>query len=140
MITRTKKLLLTAGLALMPLLFAAPLYAQSSQTDDAGRQTTSIERVANKYVCMVNDQHYESIQIEVPVGRKTYYGCCQGCVTTLKMDPESRTATDPITGAKVDKATAVIGALPNGSVHYFEGEKTLNQFRTQKAGKRETSS
>ena len=128
MLTRTKKLLLTAGLALMPLLFATPLYAQPSQADDAGKQTTSIERVANKYVCMVNDQHYESIQIEVPVGDKTYYGCCQGCVTTLKMDPESRAATDPVTGSEVDKATAVIGALLDGSVRYFESKETLQQF------------
>jgi YHS domain-containing protein len=118
---------------LVPLLYAAPLQAQS-QPKDSEPSGASIERIENKYVCMVNDQHYQDIQIDVPVGEKIYYGCCQGCVTTLKMDPESRTATDPITGKQVDKATAVVGALPNGSVRYFESEETLEQFRTQGEG------
>ena len=139
MISRTKILLPALGLALMPLLFAAPLHAQPSQTQGSENETASIERIENKYVCMVNDQHYEDIQIEVPVGDKTYYGCCQGCVTTLKMDPESRAATDPVTGREVDKATAVVGALPDGSVRYFESEKTLRQF-SEASGERDAGS
>lgn len=134
MFTHTKTLLLIIGLAVVPLLFTTPIYAQQSQADGSKQQAVSIERIDNVYVCMVNDLHYQDVQIEVPVGEKTYYGCCQGCVTTLKMDPESRAATDPVSGAKVDKATAVVGALPDGSVRYFESEKTLEQFRPEGAG------
>ena len=116
----------TAGLMMIALAVTMPAYAQSSQ--DAATRNASIERVEAKYVCMVNDQHYEGAQIRVPVGKKTYYGCCQGCVATLKGDSESRTATDPVTGKKVDKATAVIGVLPDGTVRYFESAKTLQRF------------
>lgn len=133
MLAHTKTFLFIIGLMLVPMVFAAPLHAQQAPAD-------STERIEAKYVCMVNDQHYKGIQIEVPVGDKTYYGCCQGCVTTLKMDPESRTATDPVTGAKVDKATAVIGALPDGTVRYFESEKTLKQFDEKGDGKKDGSS
>lgn len=106
------------GLMAFMLAFAASAQAQEA----------SIERVEAEHVCMVNERHYENVQIPVPVGDKTYYGCCQGCVTELENNPESRTATDPVTGSEVDKATAVIGALPDGSVRYFESEETLQQF------------
>ena len=56
------------------------------------------------------------------------------------VDQDGRAATDPVTGAKVDKATAVVGALPDGSVRYFESEKTLRQFSKKDDGKRETDS
>ena len=77
---------------------------------------------------MVNDRYFDSLQIDVPVGDKMYYGCCQGCVKALKNKPEVRQATDPVTGAKIGKATATIGALPDGTVRYFESKETLKQY------------
>lgn len=101
---------------------------QIQQGNPIAFQDGAIEPIAAKYVCMVNDQHYEGIQIEVPVEDKTYYGCCQGCVAKLKNSPDVRTATDPVTGNTVDKSTAVIGALLDGSVRYFESETTLARY------------
>lgn len=121
----TNLLRMTAILALVPML-AAP--AQAQRANDTQPKTASIEQVEAKYVCMITNKLYEDVQIRVPIGEKIYYGCCRGCVTELKMKPESRMATDPVTGDEVDKATAVIGALPDGSVRYFESEKTLRQF------------
>ena len=121
----------TIGLMTLALALVAPAHAQSS--GDAGASSdeakdASVERVESKYVCMITNRLYEKVQIPVPIGEKTYYGCCRGCVTELKTKPESRMATDPVTGQEVDKATAVIGALPDGTVRYFESEKTLRQF------------
>lgn len=116
----------TVGLATLALMLATSAQAQSSR--GAAARAASVERVEAKYVCMITNKHYEDVQIRVPIGEKTYYGCCRGCVAELKMNPESRTASDPVTGKTVDKATAVIGALPDGTVRYFGSEKTLRRF------------
>lgn len=121
------------GLAMLMLALATmPAQAQSSSGEAASDkdegQDTSIERVEAKHTCMITNRLYEKVQIPVPIGEKTYYGCCRGCVTELKSKPESRTATDPVTGEDVDKATAVIGALPDGTVRYFKSEKTMRRF------------
>jgi YHS domain-containing protein len=50
------------------------------------------------------------------------------CKERLTKDVEARTAVDPVTGKKVDKATAVIAAQADGKVLYFESEKTLAQY------------
>lgn len=100
----------------------------------AGNETAkpALKRVETKKVCMVNNQVFEKDQIPVEVQGKTYYGCCEMCKERLSKDAESRTAVDPVTGKKVDKATAVIAALPDGNVLYFESEKTLEQYGKKK--------
>ena len=85
--------------------------------------------VDHKYVCMVNNQLYDKEQIPVVVDGKTYYGCCEMCKVTLKNNPKSRLAVDPISGKTVDKALSVIGLAPNGKVYYFESEENLRRFK-----------
>ena len=80
-------------------------------------------------VCMVNDQYMGREQIPVTVAERTYYGCCPMCKGRLERDPAARTATDPVTGGSVDKATAVIGRAPSGQVFYFESEDTLRRYK-----------
>jgi YHS domain-containing protein len=91
-----------------------------------------VTRVADvKQVCMVNNHFMGKDQIPVKVGEKTYYGCCEMCKQKLASDASSRSAVDPVSGAKVDKATAVIGAQPDGSVLYFENEANLKKYAGQ---------
>lgn len=92
-----------------------------------GAQST-LKRVETKKVCMINNQVFEKDQIPVEVEGRTYYGCCAMCKERLAKDPASRQAVDPVTGKTVDKAKAVIGALPDGSVLYFESEKTFAKY------------
>jgi YHS domain-containing protein len=92
----------------------------------------ALKRVEAKKVCMINNQVFEKDQIPVNVQGKTYYGCCEMCKERLSKDAEARTAVDPVTGNKVDKAAAVIAALPDGRVLYFESEKTLQQYTQKK--------
>lgn len=87
-----------------------------------------LKRVETKKVCMVNNQIFEKDQIPIAVQGKTYYGCCEMCKERLAKDANARTATDPVTGQTVDKATAVIAARADGSVLYFESEKTLEKY------------
>ena len=92
---------------------------------DISKRLTQIEA---KYVCMINDDSYLSEQILVQVDGKDYYGCCMGCKAKLENDPNSRFAIDPVSGNRVDKAIAVIGAAPNRDVYYFESLENLESF------------
>jgi YHS domain-containing protein len=90
-----------------------------------------IERVEAKRVCMVNNTFFPKDQIPVQVDGKTYFGCCEMCKGRLATDAAARSATDPISGKSVDKATAVIGATPDGKVFYFESDTTFSQFKNR---------
>ena len=84
-------------------------------------------------VCMMNDRVMGVPQIPVVVEGKTYYGCCAMCKERLAKDASTRTALDPVTGRSVDKAKAVIGRHPDGTVVYFESKATLRRYRGRPA-------
>lgn len=90
--------------------------------------TPALKKVPTKKVCMINNQVFDKDQIPVQVQGRTYYGCCEMCKERLAQNAESRTAVDPVTGKKVDKAAAVIAAKADGSVLYFESDATLQRF------------
>ena len=97
--------------------------------DAKENQDKNLIKVEPIKVCMVNDRLFEKDQIPVKVEERTYYGCCKMCEQTLKERAEFRTALDPVSGKKVDKAAAVIGALPDGTTLYFENEKNLESYK-----------
>ena len=104
-----------------------------SQADNSSQQSSALTKVDSKYVCMMTNQLFVKEQIPVEVEGKTYYGCCEMCKEKIKNDPESREATDPLSGNKVDKAESVIGAAPDGSIFYFESEENLANFSVSSA-------
>lgn len=105
------------------------VYADDSNQSAAEKQSQSvISPIESKYVCMINNQSFNKEQIPVEIEGKTYYGCCQMCEGKLKSDPSSRTAVDPVSNKEVDKATAVIGTMSDGTVYYFESEENLKAF------------
>jgi YHS domain-containing protein len=91
-------------------------------------EKVELKRVETKKVCMVNNQVFDKDQIPVTVEGKTYYGCCEMCKERLTKDAAARTAVDPVTGKPVDKATAVIAAMPDGKVLYFESQETYEKY------------
>jgi len=100
-----------------------------TQADNTYQQTSSsLTEVDSKYVCMITNQLFVKEQIPVEMEGKTYYGCCEMCKAKIKNNPQSREATDPVSGKKVDKAEAVIGATADGSIYYFESEENLAEF------------
>ena len=64
-------------------------------------------------------------QISAELEGHTYFGCCSGCNKHLSENAAARQAKDPVTGNLVDKASAIIGARPDGSVVYFESQETF---------------
>src|SRR5215213_8719123 len=118
---RTPRRLLVAALV------AGLAFAQGEGKAE-GKAHATLKRVETQKVCMINNQVFEKDQIPVEVEGKTYYGCCEMCKERLTKDPASRQAVDPVTGKTVDKATAVIGVLPDGKVLYFESAETLAKY------------
>jgi YHS domain-containing protein len=88
----------------------------------------SLVRVEPSQVCMMNNRFMGAQQIPVEVEGKTYFGCCAMCEAKLKNDAATRTGKDPVTGKPVDKATAIIGKKPDGTVLYFENEESFSSF------------
>tara|TARA_R110002072_G_scaffold107003_7_gene233297 strand:- start:734 stop:1180 length:447 start_codon:yes stop_codon:yes gene_type:complete len=115
-----KKIILTLILAVM----AFPAMAQEHSQD----HDSWLKPVEAQFVCMVNNQSYDTPQIAVEVEGKTYFGCCPMCKAKLEKVSALRAATDPVSGKSVDKAEAVIGAGPDKTVYYFESEENLHTY------------
>lgn len=98
------------------LSFVAPSFAE-----DPGAVTP----VEASRVCMMNDRVFDRPMIPIEVAGKTYFGCCEMCQENLGKNAELRASTDPVSGKPVDKASAVLGALPDGRVLYFENRENL---------------
>ena len=129
--------LIRSSLALVVLasatLLAIPGLAAAEEPSDTSA-TPALTKVETKFVCMINDQVFGKVQIPVEVEGRTYYGCCEMCKDRLAKDSASRVAVDPVSGKEVDKATAVIGALPNGNVLYFESQESLDSYNAKVRG------
>lgn len=120
-----KKSVSITSLFYMLITTLALSFSIAAQADETG---PALKQVDSNHVCMITDQEFAREQIPVEVEGKTYYGCCEMCKAKLNNNPESRVATDPVSGNSVDKAEAVIGAAPDGKVYYFESEENLTQF------------
>lgn len=119
--------LVLAFVCLFALTFSIVGIAQAGEEKKA-----ELKRVETRKVCMVNNQVFDKDQIPVTVQGKTYYGCCEMCKERLANDVAARTAVDPVTGKPVDKATAVIAAMPDGKVLYFESQETFEKYSSGK--------
>ena len=112
-------------------LFVLSLFVALVVFADGIKPMGPLTKVETKNVCMVNEQDMKKAQIPVEVDGKTYYGCCEMCKKALAENAEKRAALDPVTGKKVDKATAVIAAQEDGRVFYFESDETLAKHNAQ---------
>jgi YHS domain-containing protein len=122
------------------LLFALALVLTLVATAAMAAEDTSNDKVVvvlSKNVCMINNRSMANEQIPVEIDGKTYYGCCAMCKEKLEKDETSRYAIDPVSGKKVDKAKAVIGALPGAAVLYFENETNLQKYNAGARAKKE---
>lgn len=117
-----KTILLALVMALSA--FAPAMAADTGQTHDA----TWLKPTEAQYVCMMNNKVFDKPQIAIEIEGKTYYGCCPMCADRLKNDVSLRTATDPVSGKQVDKASAVIGADTHGMTYYFENKENFDKF------------
>lgn len=113
---------------LIVVLFLMPAVLVSIPPSGMAESGIKLRKIDPSHVCMTNNKDMGKPQIAVKVGEKTYYGCCKMCVGNLTQNARARHAVDPVTGKKVDKADAVIGAMPSGDVVYFENENSFLKF------------
>lgn len=108
---------------------ASTTAAAPTVTASASAAASTLVRIDDaSTVCMVNDQYMGSPQIPVAVLGKTYFGCCAMCKQKLETNEAVRTAIDPVSGKRVDKANAVIARNEKGRVLYFEDESNLRRY------------
>lgn len=105
--------------------------ATPPEAQPAPQAQASLTRVDPSLVCMVNNHFMGKAQIPVVVEGRTYFGCCEMCKGRLAKDPGSRAAKDPVSGATVDKAVAVIAKDESGEVVYFENEANLQRYASR---------
>ena len=130
--SRTKRgriLRRAVGIGISALLlggFALVVSRPASTEDAAG---PSGERLTDRTrVCMLQDTVQTQAGLEYEYQGKKYYLCCGGCLAAFKAGAEQySTAVDPVTGARVDKATAPIYAY-RGRAYFFASEESLSQF------------
>ena len=109
------------------------LFALATMTFGANAAKPALTKVEPKTVCMITEHAMGKPQIPVVVDGKTYYGCCDMCKKTLATDASKRVATDPQSGAEVDKAVAVIAEDADGKIFYFANEKNLTAYNAKLA-------
>lgn len=115
----------TALFLAITLLFASVALAHSTPAGGP------LKKVEPKTVCMINEQAMGKDQIPVEIDGKTYFGCCEMCKKALASDETKRSAVDPVSQKKVDKAKAVIAAQEDGKVFYFENDENLKKYNAQ---------
>jgi Cu+-exporting ATPase len=79
-------------------------------------------------VCNMQDSVQAEPGLEREYQGKTYHFCCEGCANSFDGDPKKYVFTkDPVNGAEVDKATALMFVVKN-HVYYFGSAKTRDAF------------
>jgi len=96
---------------------------------EAGRSEPALIRIASSNTCMGSNQAQEKAQDYAIIDGKPYYGCTDMCIVNLRQNAGFRYGRDPVSGKKVDKATAIVGARKNGQLLYFESEKNFLTYR-----------
>lgn len=78
---------------------------------------------------MGSNQAQEKAQNYALVDGRPYYGCTDMCIANLKQNPGFRYGLDPVSGKRVDKARAIVGAKKNSQLLYFETEENFLSYR-----------
>jgi hypothetical protein len=81
-------------------------------------------RVKSSEVNMATNRFEAKRQGEFTINGKTFYGS-DGAAQTMAKNSSTCFAKDPLTGASVNKAEAVIYADASGRVYYFQSEHTF---------------
>jgi YHS domain-containing protein len=111
-------------LLLVGVLFV--LSRPASIGDTAGQDGARLADRAR--VCMLQDTVQAQAGLEYEYQGKKYYLCCGGCLAAFRANAEHySTAVDPVTGARVNKATAPIYAY-QGRAYFFASEESLSTF------------
>lgn len=109
------------------LLILAPV-AVWIVADSVGSET-GLKIIDPSHTCMGSNMAQAKPQNYAYIENKRYYGCTSMCIANLKEVPGFRYGLDPVSGKRVDKATALIARQSHGGLLYFEGENTYDEYK-----------
>ena len=110
-----------APFLLVPLIVWLIVAARGSEPE--------LKLIDSSHTCMGSNQAQTEAQDFAEVEGKRYYGCSKMCIVNLKENPNFRYGIDPVSGEKVDKASAIVATRPGGELLYFASEKTFRSYR-----------
>lgn len=87
-----------------------------------------LRKVSLDEVNMATNRHAGSIQARVTIDGRAYFATGDGYAAALANNAASRSAVDPYSGNRIDKASAAAYADASGRVMYFESEASYNDF------------
>lgn len=111
----------------IPFLLLTALFALSA--GGFTKESEAIARTEPSHACMASNRDTGRPQAFTEVEGKRYYGCSEACIANLGENAAFRYSIDPVSGRRVDKALAVLGAKPGGELLYFESEETFRAYR-----------
>jgi len=116
---RIRLMALRAVLAVLVMGAAAGASAQQAYTGPVEDRSK---------ICMMQDSVQPREGLEYTHEGKSYWLCCSMCEAKFKESPDTyANARDPVSGTKVDKATAPIYAF-EGRAFFFESAANLKKF------------
>lgn len=119
------------------LVFIVLMTASNAAYQDDGKDAylaslpAQGDTIAHSKICMVDDMYQGDYPtLNLSFANKTYYGCDAKAIHSLTSQPELRSANDPVTHRKIDKASSIVAIHPkrDGKVLYFESMETFNQY------------
>ena len=109
-----------AALALVVVAAAATSHAQQTYTGPITDRSK---------ICMMQDSLQPRQGLEYKHDGKSYWLCCSMCEAKFKESPDAyANAKDPVSGAKVDKATAPAVYAFQGHAFFFESDANMKKF------------
>ena len=124
---------LVFGVALIWIVMLA--YQNFGSADRAKTSHSTLPEItdtlAHRKVCMVDDVYQGDYPtIATIIAGETYYGCDQKAIHDLIVKNDLRTAIDPVSKKRLNKASAVIAIHPDkdGKVLYFESKATYKDY------------
>ncbi len=121
-----KKKLPSSFLKFAGLLIIAPIAVWIIM--GAAGSEAGLKIIDSSHTCMGSNMAQAKPQNYADIDGKRYYGCTNMCIVNLKENPGFRYSIDPVSGKRVDKATALIAKQSHGGLLYFEGEKTFHAY------------
>lgn len=93
-----------------------------------GPASAWLKKVAANEVNMATNTFEKKAQKSVNIDGKSYFTDGGACEFNLRENASARFAADPLTGKKVDKASAATYADASGKVYYFETDANFQGF------------
>ncbi|MBL4561362.1 MAG: hypothetical protein JKX79_10305 [Labilibaculum sp.] len=130
--SRTRGLLLLGGIIVITAIaLYSPELNSKSIPEVINYSSFEGEIIPDRIICMVRGDIKSKGSLPIQIGGKTYYGCCEKCLTKLELNIDNiQNAVDPVSGQMFSKADAIVRQDPqdHSRVLFFKSDETYDQY------------